>query len=75
MMKTYHYKVIRELLWHRDIGLYFSYGFDVMLDGKRVKRISDIHARRNFVRELAEECNRRQIPLDQIIDYISERLP
>lgn len=76
MSTQLRYHVVKETLYHEDIGLYESYGFSIVDErGIEVKHISDISTEAPFVEKLAEICEREQIPLFLIYSFIEDELP
>lgn len=76
MSTQLRYHVVKETLYHEDIGLYESYGFSIVDErGIEVKHISDISTEAPFVEKLAEVCEREQVSLLHIFDVIEDALP
>lgn len=70
----YRYNVVKEKLFHRDIGEYTAYGISVT-DGKSVTRtVSDVSVNESFVNELVRKLNEGQAAPEQLTDIIEDAI-
>ena len=70
------YKVIRERLYHKDIGKYVSYGI-VAIDqatGKEILRVSDVSTSRRFVLDLARLYTEEELAPTHLFDAVYDKL-
>ena len=66
------YKLIKEHLFHPELGSYTTYGIAVY-DGKHlVRKISDVSTDKHRVRKLCRLCNRLRLDLEQLTDVIED---
>ena len=70
------YLVVKETLYHEEIGYYESYGFSIVdtESGIELEHISDISTKAPFVEDLAEKCERAQVSLIHILDVIEDAI-
>ena len=72
------YQVIKETLYHEDIGSYISYGLKVLFLSygiyEEITKVSDISIDRNAVTLLAEQCTKGQLYPVHLMDVIEDFL-
>ena len=68
----YKYKIIKENLFHRDIGSYVSYGI-VCIEKKtrkQVSKISDVSSNKAFVKSIAKRFTRSRLDPSNLLDAV-----
>lgn len=75
MCTRLHYRVVKETLYLEEVGYYESYGLSIVDDnGIELKHISDISTKAPIVENLADMCERHQVPLILIYDVIEDAI-
>ena len=75
-MYTLQYKLIKERLFHEDIGAYTTYGILIFDAEDKMQRsfISDVSVDKKCVKRIVQSCIEEKIPLESIRDAIEEML-
>lgn len=68
------YRVVRERLYRRELGHYFSYGIVAVGEDKRTAYIPDISTEEWKVMGLAEKLNRLGASLVHFLDIVEDSL-
>ena len=67
----FQYQVVKERLYHCDIGNYTSYGIRVLNShGEELLFVSDVSVDKNKVEEFAALCEKEQPSLLHVMDLI-----
>ncbi len=69
------YGVCHEKIWREHVGVFFTYGLDVMDErGNLIRRIGDISTDRETVVRLARLCNALQPSAVHVDDIVNDFL-
>ena len=68
------YKLIKETLFHPDIGTYTAYGIIAKKRCSVIRKISDITTNKKELRKMCRLCNRLRLAPEHIEDVVSDFL-
>lgn len=58
------YQIVKELIYHSELGNYYSYGICAYLNKKEIAHISDVFLEKDDAIKFVQKCN--QLELDPI---------
>lgn len=71
----YYYKLVRQIFFRKNIGIYISYGIECHRKGILITAVPDISTDKAFVHRLAELLTAEQCEPLHLSDVIEDFMP